>query len=476
MSDRFIHPDFMLQSETARELYHSHAEGMPIIDYHCHLPPAEVARDQRWETLTQVWLYGDHYKWRQMRTNGVAERFCTGDADDWEKFEKWAETVPRLLGNPLYHWTHLELARYFDVHDLLGPSTARAVYQHCNDKLAEPQMSARGLMTASKVLLVCTTDDPVDALEDHRSVAEDKTFGIQMLPTWRPDKSLAVHTPEAFNSWIARLETAAGIEIGDTFSDLLAALRSRHDAFHAMGCRLSDRGLLTVDAEDYTEAAVSAAFRKARAGTTPDAKECARFRSALLHELAVMDAEKGWTMQIHYGALRNNNRRLFATLGPDIGCDSIADVSVAEPLSRFLGRLDASDRLPKTILYNLNPRDNALLTTMAGNFQDGSVPGKIQHGSAWWFLDHKDGMERQMATLAATGLLSRFVGMLTDSRSFLSYTRHEYFRRILCNLLGNEIEQGLIPRDMELVGEMVKDISYRNAARYFGFNVEGLTG
>ncbi len=467
----FIHDDFLLQTNAARTLYREYAADLPIIDYHCHLPPQQVADDHRFENMTQIWLYGDHYKWRSMRSNGIPERFCTGDASDWEKFEKWAETVPKALRNPHYHWTHMELKRPFGIADrLLGPETAKSIWEECNAKLAQPEFSSRGIMQQMKVLLVCTTDDPVDSLEPHKSVAEDKSFTVQMLPAWRPDKAMAVDNPETYNAYLDKLSASADTDIR-TFSDLIEALRKRHDFFHSMGCRLSDHGLETPHAEDYTEAEIVRIFAKIRGGQSLDCSEIEQFRSAMLYEFGVLDHEKGWVQQYHIGALRNNNTRMFQKLGPDIGFDSIGDWNIAQPLSKMLDRLDREGRLTKTILYNLNPRDNELIGSMIGNFQDGSVPGKIQMGSGWWFLDQKDGIERMIETLSNLGLLSRFVGMLTDSRSFLSYTRHEYFRRILCNILGTDMEQGLIPRDFDFVGQMVKDISYNNAADYFGFDL-----
>jgi glucuronate isomerase len=466
-----IHDDFLLESRQAVRLYHEHAAGMPIIDYHSHLPPREVAENKRWKNLAQIWLYGDHYKWRAMRTNGVAERFCTGDATDREKFQKWAETMPYLLRNPLYHWTHLELARYFGVQDkLLGPDTAEVLWRIGEDALAGPDFSCRKLMELSNVVLACTTDDPVDTLEFHRAVAADSSFKVQLLPTWRPDKGMATENAAAFNAWVDKLAAAADVDIVD-FASYESALRKRHDFFHACGCRLSDHGLTTVVATDFTAAQVARIFDKVRSGRELSAEEDDCFKSAMLDLFARMDVEKNWTQQIHYGALRNNNSLMFERVGPDAGFDSIGDWPVASALSRYMDRLNRAGCLPRTILYNLNPRDNALLVTMLGNFQDGSVPGKIQHGSGWWFLDQMNGMEQQMESLSQMGLLSRFVGMLTDSRSFLSYTRHEYFRRILCNLLGSDMARGRIPDDMELVGRMVRDICYNNAARYFGFEL-----
>lgn len=466
----FIHADFLLDNEWARRLYHGFAEGLPIIDYHCHLPPAQIAADHRYRNITELWLGGDHYKWRAMRTNGVPERYCTGDATDREKFAKWAATMPRLLRNPLYHWTHLELARYFDIFDLLGPATEEAIWTACNTRLTEAGSTARGFMLRSKVVLVCTTDDPCDDLRHHRAVAAERSFPVKVLPTWRPDKGMAVENHALFNTWVDRLAEAAGMEIR-TFDEYLEALRRRQKAFHEVGCRLSDHGLETVYAEDYTQAGVAADFRLIREGNPLEPAAQLRFKSAMLVEFGRLDHEFGWTQQYHLGALRNNNSRRFSMLGPDTGFDSIGDFEVARPLSRLLDRLDREDRLPRTILYNLNPRDNELLVTMCGNFQDGSIAGKIQHGSGWWFLDQKDGMERQIESLSQLGLLSRFVGMLTDSRSFISYPRHEYFRRILCNMLGRDMTAGLIPADETLVGGMVRDICYRNAARYFGFDL-----
>jgi len=465
----FITDNFLLETPVAEELYHRHAAGLPIIDYHCHLNPGEIAGDKRWANLTQIWLYGDHYKWRAMRTAGVAERFCTGDASDWEKFEQYARTMPKLLRNPLYHWSHLELARYFGVTDrLLGPDTARSIYDDANAVITSPAFSCRGLMRQSKVEVVCTTDDPVDSLAEHRAIAADPSIDILVLPTWRPDRALAVDAPATFGPWLAKLEAATGKEIG-TLDEFLGALRERHDFFARHGCRLSDRGIETVCAEDCTAAAAAKVFAMARAGQTVPPAEALGFKSFLLHELAVMDAEQGWTMQIHYGALRNTNTRMFRALGPDIGFDSIGDWPVAAAMAKHFDRLDRAGRLPKTIIYNLNPRDNALVATMLGNFQDGVTAGKMQFGSGWWFLDQLDGMARQIEALSQLGLLSQFVGMLTDSRSFLSYTRHEYFRRLLCNILGDDVKRGRLPDDLPLIGSMVQDICYRNARRFFNF-------
>jgi glucuronate isomerase len=476
MNDIFITENFLLQNDRAVALYYRYAHDLPIIDFHCHLPPAQVAEDHRFENLTQVWLYGDHYKWRAMRAAGVPERYCTGDASDWEKFQKWAEVVPQTLRNPLYHWTHLELKRPLGISDrLLGPDTAADIWRECNAKLARPEFSARGIMRQMNVVLVCTTDDPTDALDHHRAIANDPSLAVQVLPTFRPDKAMAAESPAAFNAWVDRLAQRSGVDVGDSLDRFLDALRQRHDFFHSVGCRLSDHGIDTFYAADYTTPEIAAAFERVRGGKSLDAEAIVRFKSAMLHELTAMNAAKGWVQQFHFGAMRSNNTRMLQAIGPDTGFDSIGDWEVARPMARFLDRLDRENQLAKTILYNLNPADNDLVATMIGNFQDGTTPGKMQFGSGWWFLDQKDGMEKQLNSLSNQGLLSRFVGMLTDSRSFLSYTRHEYFRRILCNLLGTEMEQGLLPDEMELIGSMVRDVCYGNAASYFGFNLPPLT-
>ncbi len=463
----FMDENFLLQTETAQKLYHQHAAKMPIFDYHCHINPKDIADDRRFKTITEIWLYGDHYKWRAMRTNGVDERFCTGDASDWEKFEKWAETVPYTLRNPLFHWTHLELKKFFGINEVLGPGNARKIYDACNEKLNSPEYSCRGIIRMANVHTICTTDDPVDSLEYHRQIKESG-FEVAVLPAWRPDKAMAVEQPISYNQYINQLASVAGMEI-KTFGDLIFALDKRHQFFHNNGCRLSDHGLDTVFAEDYTMEEIEALFTKVRVGYRLTSREILKFKSCMLYEFGIMDHSRGWAQQLHIGAQRNNNTRLFNKLGPDTGFDSIGDMPVAAPLAKLLDRLDQENKLCKTVLYNLNPRDNELYATMLGNFQDGSVPGKIQYGSGWWFLDQKDGMEKQMSALSNLGLLSRFVGMLTDSRSFLSYTRHEYFRRTLCNLLGNDVENGEIPYDMELLGQMVENICFNNAKEYFNF-------
>jgi glucuronate isomerase len=461
----FLSEDFLLQTATARRLYHDYAAAMPIFDYHCHLPVEDIAADRIFPNLTRIWLNGDHYKWRAMRANGVAERLITGAADDWEKFAAWAATVPKTLRNPLYHWTHLELKRYFGIADrLLDPASARAIYDRAGALLQTPEFSTRAILTRMNVKVVCTTDDPVDSLEHHRVLQADPTFGVRVLPAFRPDKATAVEDPEAYNRYLDRLSAVSGIPVTD-YDALLAALKARHDFFHAAGCRLSDHGLERPYAADFT-------LEDMRRGAPPTPMETEQFKTAVLLELARMDAARDWTQQFHFGALRNTNSRAFRELGPDTGYDSIGDWRMAGPLARFLDRLAREDRLARTILYVLNPGDNDVMATMIGNFQDGTVPGKMQFGSGWWFNDQKDGMERQINALSNMGLLSRFVGMLTDSRSFLSYPRHEYFRRVLCNLLGADIENGELPHDLDLVGGMVQDICYRNAVAYFGIHVD----
>ena len=470
MSDIFITDDFLLQTQAAKTLYHQYARDLPIIDYHCHLPPEQVACDQRFENLTQIWLKGDHYKWRLMRAAGVDEEYITGDGSDWEKFEKWAEVVPQTLRNPMYHWVHLELKRPFGISDrLLGPDTARGIWDECNEKLASPEFSARGIMKQMNVVLVCTTDDPLDSLEHHQAVANDESFNIQMLPTFRPDKAMAVESPQAFRQWTDNLAEAADVTIDD-FESFIQALGARHEFFNAVGCRLSDHGLAAVCWSDYSDAEIEAIFADLRAGVEPSADDAAKFKSAVMHEFGMMDFKANWTQQIHYGAMRNNSTRLFEQLGPDCGIDSIGQGDSAAGLGGLLDSLDRRESLGRTILYNMNPCDNEMLATMAGNFQ-GSIPGKMQFGSGWWFLDQLDGMTRQIDALSTTGLLSRFVGMLTDSRSFLSYTRHEYFRRMLCDILGAEMETGVLPNNPELIGSLAADVSYHNARSYFGFDL-----
>jgi glucuronate isomerase len=463
----FLDEHFLLENRTAEILYHEHAKGMPIIDYHCHLPPDEIARDRQFENLTQIWLQGDHYKWRAMRANGIPETYITGTASDREKFRKWAETVPFTLRNPLYHWTHLELRKPFGITRLLNGNTADAIYDEASAQLQTADFSTRNILRKMKVEVVCTTDDPVDSLQHHVQVRRDG-FEIKMLPAWRPDKAMAVENTDKYNVYLAKLAEVSDTDI-NSLDRLLEALQKRHQYFHRNGCRLSDHGIETFYASDYSDRELEQIFGKVRSGKKLSTDEVERFKSGMLIILAEMDHQKGWTQQFHIGAIRNNNSRIFRSLGPDTGYDSIGDFEVARPMATFFDRLEQKEKLTRTIVYNLNPRDNELVATMLYNFNDGSVPGKMQFGSGWWFLDQKMGMEKQMNDLSLLGLLSHFVGMLTDSRSFLSYPRHEYFRRILCNLLGSDIENGLIPNDMELVGKMVENICYYNARNYFGF-------
>ncbi|MDF1571154.1 MAG: glucuronate isomerase [Bacteroidales bacterium] len=463
----FMDEDFLLETKSARELYHSFASEVPIIDYHCHLNPEDIANDRKFNNISEIWLAGDHYKWRAMRANGINEKYCTGDAPDRDKFMKWAETVPATLRNPLYHWTHMELRRYFGIQELLGLDTAEMIYDKTAKMLQEDEFSVRNLLRKMNVEVVCTTDDPVDSLEHHRKISEDG-FEIKVLPTWRPDKAMAVDDIATYISYLDQLAEAASHPVNH-FMDLLEALMKRHDYFGSMGCRLSDHGLEHFIYEEYTHEEIEEIFAKIRTKKEITQTEKTKFRTAMLVELAVMDHDKGWTQQFHVGAIRNNNSRMFHQVGPDSGFDSIGDFPMARAMSRFFARLDHLGQLAKTIVYNLNPSDNEVMVTMACNFNDGTVPGKMQFGSGWWFLDQKKGMEAQLDSLSQLGLLSRFIGMLTDSRSFLSFPRHEYFRRILCNLLGRDMENGELPNDMEMVGTMVHDICYRNAKQYFGF-------
>ncbi|WP_461631204.1 glucuronate isomerase [Labilibaculum euxinus] len=465
---KFLDKDFILETDTAKKLYHEFAADLPIIDYHCHISPKEIADDKQFENMTQIWLYGDHYKWRAMRTNGIKEEGITGESSsDREKFENWACTVPYTLRNPLYHWTHLELKKPFGIEKILSPDTSEEIWNECNEKLKTPEFSCRSLIRKANVEVIGTTDDPADSLEYHKAI-KDSGFETKVVPSWRPDKAMAVDDASEYNAYINKLAIASEMEI-NTFEDLLSALQKRHDFFAEMGCKASDHGLEQFFAAEYTNDEATEIFVKIRKGEELNEKEILKFKSAMLYEFAVLDHSKGWVQQFHIGAIRNNNTGMFNKLGADTGFDSIADKLVAEDMSKFLNRLATEEKLTKTILYNLNPAHNEVYATMLGNFQDGEIAGKIQWGSGWWFLDQKDGMEKQMNALSNLGLLSRFVGMLTDSRSFLSYSRHEYFRRILCNLIGNDVEKGLIPYNEELLKEVVQGICYYNAKNYFNF-------
>ena len=459
----FIHDDFLLTTPQARELYNNFAKNEPIFDYHCHLSPALIESNHQFSNLSELWLGGDHYKWRALRANGVNERFITGSASPEEKFKAWAQTVPHTMRNPLYHWTHLELKRYFDVDTLLTPATADAIWKQANERL--PKLRVHDLLSQSKVAVVCTTDDPADSLDTHAKI-QKSGLKTKVYPAFRPDKALSVGDPAGFNVWIEKLGGTAGMPV-KTFDDLLSALKNRHDAFHAAGGRLSDHGLETALSEPCTHAEAKSVFDAAREGRVPSATEQAKYGSYLMLEFGRWDAARGWTKQLHLGALRNNNKRLLKSFGPDTGFDSIGDLPQAAALSRYLDSLDATDQLPRTIIYNLNPADNHVFGAMIGNFQDGSIPGKLQFGSGWWFLDQKEAMEWQINALSNLGLLSRFVGMLTDSRSFVSFPRHEYFRRTLCNLIGADIARGDLPSDMAFIGSMVKNICFGNARDYF---------
>jgi len=458
-----IHDDFLLYSDAARDLYHHFAKPEPIYDYHCHLPPQQILSNHQFADLSEIWLGGDHYKWRAMRANGVDERFVTGDASPREKFDAWVRTVPHTLRNPLYHWSHLELARYFGLTDLIDEKSADKIWREANAQL--PSLRVHDILAANHVAVICTTDDPADPLDLHEKIAQ---LGLKtrVYPTFRPDKALLVAAPAAFNAWIEKLSGVSKLPIR-SFDDFLAALQKRHDDFHAVGGRLSDHGMENAFASPCTAAEAQTIFDAARAGRAASPDDEAKFASFMMLEFGRWDARKGWTKQLHLGALRNNNARLLAKLGPDTGFDSIGDFPQARALSTYLNTLDSTDELPRTVLYNLNPADNYVFGAMTGNFQDGTIPGKLQFGSGWWFLDQKEGMEWQINALSNLGLLSRFVGMLTDSRSFLSYPRHEYFRRILCNLLGADMERGEIPNDRDLVGGMVRNICFANARDYF---------
>lgn len=463
--NQFITDDFLLHSEMAKTLYHEFAKSQPIFDYHCHLSPKDIAEDRQFENLYQIWLDGDHYKYRAMRANGVNEKFITGDASDYDKFYKWAATVPYTLRNPLYHWTHLELKNYFGITTLLDENSAQEIYNQCNELLQKPEYSVRNLLRKLNVKVVGTTDDPTDDLRYHRQLREEN-FEIAVLPSFRPDKATEIEKGPAFVAWIQKLEQCVGYSITD-FQTLIQALQKRHDFFHEMGCRISDHGHVNFYGEDYSDSEVSVILKKGLHGEIVSNTEINKYKSAVLYELALMNKAKSWVQQFHVGAIRNNNALMLNTIGPDQGFDSIGDLNMADNMSAFFGKLSQCDGLAKTIVYNLNPRDSEMFASMAANFNDGIIAGKMQYGAAWWFLDQKDGMEKQLNVLSNFGLLSRFVGMVTDSRSFMSFPRHEYFRRILCNVLGDEIEKGELPNNKHLIGNMVEAICYKNAKTYF---------
>ena len=462
----FIHENFLLGNKTAEKLYHKYSENQPIIDFHCHLSPEMIEQDHQFANLTRAWLEGDHYKWRAMRSNGINEKFCTGNASDIEKFKKWAETVPVTAGNPLYHWTHLELLRYFNIRELLSPSTAESIYERASGLLQTKEFSTRSIIRKMKAEVVCTTDDPADTLEHHLKLKD--TFEIKVLPTFRPDNVIKTENPEKFMAYLNRLELVCGIEIRN-FDTLVGALDKRHTFFHDMGCRLSDHGLDRFYHSLFTAQEINSIFKKLLKGEIISSEEAEKYKTAVMLELCRLNHKRGWTQQFHVGALRNSNSRMFRQMGPDTGWDSIGTTQDPLKMSRFLSELDKNEQLAKTILYNLNPADNEMMITMAGNFNDGSSVMKVQYGAAWWFLDQKSGMEKHLKDLAAFGLLRRFIGMVTDSRSFLSYPRHEYFRRIVCNYVGEEVEKGLIPDEEEILKPIIEGISYRNAREYFGF-------
>ncbi|RYJ36551.1 Uronate isomerase [Flavobacterium anhuiense] len=466
MSQTFINDNFLLENKYAEELYHNYSKNQPIIDYHNHLNPQFIAEDKIFDNITQVWINGDHYKWRAMRTLGINEQFVTGNGSDKDKFLNWGKTVPYTMRNPLYHWTHLELARYFDIYDLLNERSAEKIYIETSEKINSQAYSTQNLLKKVNAELVCTTEDPIDSLEFHQKFANNST-GIKMSTAFRPDKAILIAN-DGYNAYLDTLGDVSGIAI-NTYADLQSALRKRIEFFNANGCKLSDHGLNQIDFENFTESEINAIFKKKRENGELSPEEVLKFHSAILVFLSETYHEFGWVQQFHLGALRNNNARMHRILGPDTGWDSIGDYPQAQKLSAFLNALDSKDKLTKTIIYNLNPADNEVMATMIGNFNDGSVRGKVQFGSGWWFLDQKDGMTKQLNALSNMGLISCFVGMLTDSRSFLSFPRHEYFRRILCNLLGDEIKRGELPNDMEWIGKLVADISYNNAKEYFKF-------
>jgi glucuronate isomerase len=468
MHNDFIASNFLLQTSTAQQLYHGHAAALPIIDYHNHLPPQLIAADYQFKTITELWLKGDHYKWRAMRANGIPENEITGTATDEIKFMRWAATVPYTMRNPLYHWTHLELQRYFGISDLLDENNAATVYAACNNLLQKKEFSVQNLLRKMNVKVLCTTDDPCDSLAYHQQIQQSQ-FEIKVLPTFRPDAAIAIEDNSRWNKWVNQLGHITGYQVFN-FSQFIDALKSRHDFFAEMGCRLSDHGMETMYASAYDDAVIEEYYDRLRAGSALHAHEASEFKSAVLYQLALLDKEKDWVAQWHIGALRNNNTQLLQQLGADAGVDSIGDFSTARSMAAFFDQLHRTNQLSKTIIYNLNPADNEVFATMIGNYQDGTIAGKMQYGSGWWFLDQKDGMEKQINALSNMGLLSKFIGMLTDSRSFLSFPRHEYFRRVLCNMLGHDVEQGLLPAAaLPRIARMVEDICYYNAQSYFNF-------
>ncbi len=469
MKKQFIHKDFLLQNETAEKLYHEVAAGLPIIDYHNHLPPDQIYEDLNFRNLTQIWLSGDHYKWRAMRTCGVDERYITGDATDKEKFLAWAAVVPKTIKNPLYHWTHLELSNLFKISDrLLNGESADKIWDECNEMLQSPEFSVRSLLKRYNVKVVATTDNPVDSLAAHESFQKERQTDFLMVPTFRPDVGMHIENRESFIKWVKALEIVSGISISG-YSDFLDAIKARHDFFHKLGCRASDHGIAEPFSDPFTDLQLKNTFQDAMSGRSVSRADARSFKSAFLYNCGLMNHEKGWVFQLHIGALRNNSSRMMDKLGSDSGFDSMGDVEMARPLARLLDRLDSVNKLPKTILYNINPRDNELMVTMAGNFQDGSLPGKIQHGPPWWFLDQKDGIEKQIDSLSNMGILSEFIGMTTDSRSFLSFSRHDYFRRVLCNIIGKDVENGLIPDEEDLLISLVERICHKNVRNYFKY-------
>jgi len=469
LGKKYLTENFLLSNKTAERLYHNYAKDLPIIDYHNHLPVKEIAENRKFENLTQIWLYGDHYKWRAMRTNGVDEKYCTGETSDWEKFLVWAKTVPFTLRNPLYHWTHMELKNPFGFSGkLLNGDSAKEIWEHCNKLLQNDDFSIKGLFKNFNVKVLCTTDDPIDSLEYHKKIRVDNST-VKIFPAFRPDKGMAVENLDLFSLWFNKLQEMTNIQIS-SFQKYIEAIRLRHDFFHQNGCRISDHGIEIPYAEDYSKQEIENVFQKILSSQQLNGEEILKFKSAMMYEYGIMDYEKNWVQQFHIGALRNNNTRMFNKLGPDTGYDSIGDFNIASSLIKFLDKLDKENKLGKTIIYNLNPKDNEVIATIIGSFQNGSVPGKIQFGSAWWFLDQKDGMEKQINALSNMGLLSRFIGMLTDSRSFLSFSRHEYFRRILCNLIGEDVEKGLVPDDDELLAPLINGVCFSNAEKYFEFD------